>query len=110
MTNATSKKAIAASVFAAMQVEGKTRKEILFTMCEKAGLSEAGAATYFNNFKKGLWTLPGVEAVAVPVIDFESKTNKELVELYNAKAATPIVKFRDHATAVRRTAELYAAA
>ncbi len=108
MTNATSKKAIAAAVFARLNAAGKTRKEVLFTMCEEAGLSEAGAATYFNNFKKGLWSLPGATAVATPAIDFESKTNKELVELYNAKAATPIVKFRDHATAVRRTAELYA--
>ncbi len=108
MTNTTSKKAVAAAVFTAMNAAGNTRKEIMFTMCEKAGLSEAGAATYYNNFKKGLWTLPGV--TATPAIDFESKTSKELVELYNARAEKPVVKFRDHSTAVRRVTELYTAA
>ncbi len=109
MTNATSKKAIAAAVFATLTAAGKTRKEVLSDMVSHAGLSQAGAATYFNNFKKGLWTLPGAEAVAAPAVDYASMSSKELVELYNARAEKPIAKFRDHATAVRRTAELYAA-
>ena len=59
-----SKKAIAAAVYVQMTTEGKRRKDIVFTMCEKAGLTEAGASTYYNNFRTGVWKIATPTAVA----------------------------------------------
>ena len=112
MTNATSKKTIAASVYAALSTTGATRKEIMFEMMERAGLTAPGAATYFNNFKKAIWSLERAGVVtptAAPVIDYAAMSSKELVAIYNARATKPVAKFRDHATAVRRVTELMTA-
>jgi len=109
-----SKKSIAAQIYANLIAQGKTRKEILFGMCEGADLTQPGASTYYNNLSKGLWTVPPAEVVGevdvvdevvTPTIDLESMTNAQLVELYNNHAIVPVKKFRDHATAVRRTRE-----
>lgn len=103
-----SKKSIAATVFAAMSVEGKTRKEIMEAMMKSAGLSKAGASTYFHNFSHNVWNMDGTKPAELPKVDFESMSNKQLVDFYNERSDKKIVKFRDHATAVKRCEALVA--
>lgn len=50
-----SKKARTLAVFKSMTAEGKARKDIIKVMMEEIGLSAAGANTYFQNCKSGLW-------------------------------------------------------
>ena len=123
MTTATiSKKQIAASIYAALKPQGGTRKAIMAAFVEQTGMSFACATTYYGNFHANIWApvvpvaivveqavvAPVVEIEAVvEVIDYEAMSNKELVALYNAKAEKPVAKFRDHTTAVARTAALY---
>jgi len=115
MTQSTkiSKKSLASQIYANLAAQGKSRKEIIFAMCEAASLTQPGASTYYNNLSKGLWDVPAAEVdnvdvidvVEVQAIDLESMTNAQLVEIYNNHAIVPVKKFRDHATAVRRTRE-----
>ena len=55
MTQVQSKKQIAATIFDKMFKAGKSRKEIICEMCDKANLSQNGASTYYANFKSGFW-------------------------------------------------------
>lgn len=115
-TTTLSKKATAALLYAQLTAAGKPRKEVLFEMVEKAGLTQSGAATYFNNFKQGIWPIPVVtpetpetpvvESVAVPQINLSEMKLTELVELYNVHASAPVKKFKDRATAERRVREV----
>lgn len=57
MTQVQSKKQIAGLIFNKMFKDGKSRKEIICEMCDKANLSQNGASTYYANFKSGLWSL-----------------------------------------------------
>ena len=119
MTTATiSKKQIAASIYAALKPQGGTRKDIMAAFVKETGMSFACATTYYGNFHANIWApvvpvaieVQEVEAVVAPVVevvDYEAMSNKQLVALYNEKAEKPVVKFRDHATAVARTAALY---
>jgi hypothetical protein len=64
-----SKKQLAATVYAAMTAGDVVvkRKDVIAAMVAKAGLSPAGASTYFHNFRTGLWVIaaaPAVEAQA----------------------------------------------
>ena len=103
-----SKKSIAAAVFATLNAEGKSRKEIMEAMIEKAGLSKPGASTYFHNFSHNVWNVDGTKAVELPKVDFSAMSNKQLVDFYNERSDKKIVKFRDHATAVKRCEALAA--
>ena len=69
MTQVQSKKQLAATVYAAMTAGDVVvkRKDVIAAMVAKAGLSPAGASTYFHNFRTGLWVIaaaPAVEAQA----------------------------------------------
>ncbi len=61
-----SKKQLAAAVYTAMTVGDVVvkRKDVIAAMVAKAGLSPAGASTYFHNFRTGLWVIaaPAAEA------------------------------------------------
>lgn len=63
------KKTIAGTVFLTMTEQGKPRKEIVAEMISQAGLTTAGAATYYNNFRTGIWTAVKTEQVSKPVDD-----------------------------------------
>ena len=62
--NATSKKTLAATIFAELNAQQKSRKEIMAAMVEKAGLSLPGASTYFHNFNTKIWNVEGVAPAA----------------------------------------------
>jgi hypothetical protein len=51
------KKVLARQVYDEHKEAGKdwTRKEWIKLLCEKVGLTEAGASTYFHNLKKGIY-------------------------------------------------------
>lgn len=63
------KKTIAGSVFASMTEQQNPRKEIIAEMIVQAGLTTAGAATYYNNFRTGVWTAVKTEQIDTPVVD-----------------------------------------
>lgn len=87
MTAITSKKAIAAAIFVEMSANKKPRKEIIFSMIEKAHLTSAGAATYYNNFKTAQWsTAPTTAKVATAVVTVPEQkvSGSELSALWNA--------------------------
>ena len=142
MTQVQSKKQLAATVFTSMTANGAAvkRKDVIAAMVAKAGLSPAGASTYFHNFRTGLWVIttptpqqeevvaetstaeevvveaPAEEVVVeapaeeVVAVDYSVMSKAQLVALYNSKATKHVVNFRDHATAVRRVTELFAPA
>lgn len=115
-----SKKEIAGNLYATMTAAGKPRKEILLAMIQ-AGLTTAGAATYYNNFHSGAWSTTAtpaadataaegvVETTAVPTVKLADMKMAELVELHNAHSATAVKKFKDRATAIRRVSEVLTA-
>ena len=100
------------------------RKDVVKHLAGAVGISEACASTYLSNIRTGRWnTEPTAavakvakvktvkakkaEATALNVDDVTKMSNTELVAVYNAKAAKPVNKFRDHATAVKRTLAAY---
>lgn len=70
MTQVQSKKQLAATVFTAMTAGGAVvkRKDVIAAMVAKAGLSPAGASTYFHNFRTGVWVIaaPAEAQAAAP--------------------------------------------
>lgn len=87
MTAITSKKAIAAAIFIEMSADKKPRKEIIFSMIERAGLTNAGAATYYNNFKTSQWsTAPTTtsKVTAAVTVPEQKVSGSELSALWNA--------------------------
>lgn len=100
------------------------RKDIVKHLAGVVGISEACASTYLSNIKTGRWSTettavvkkvkkvstakanPKVD-VGLTIDDVTRMTGKELVAVFNAKADKPVNKFRDHATAVRRTLTVY---
>lgn len=61
MTTTVSKKTLAGAVFDQLMVKSMTRKAIIAEMKKAAFLTDNGAATYYTNFKSGVWltTAPG---------------------------------------------------
>lgn len=49
---AQNKAAKAREIFSEMQTEGKPRKDTIQRFVDEAGLTEKGAATYYQNFRK----------------------------------------------------------
>lgn len=84
------------------------RKDVLAVLASSVGISTACASTYLSNVQSGKWTEgSSSKKPAMTIEKIKGMANKELVATYNKKAAKPVVKFRDHATAVRRVSELY---
>lgn len=61
---AISKKAAAQLIYSEMTASGHPRKEIIERMVTEAGLTKAGAATYYTNFKRP----PNSKSVATPAL------------------------------------------
>ena len=99
MEQAVSKKQIAINVY--NQYKDQGRKATIAKMVEVAGLSNAGASTYYANCKNGLWKTTS------PIDVLKAMSNTELVKMYNTKAETPVVKFRDKETAIQRVMKLF---
>ena len=108
------KKQHALTVYNQSVASGVTKRALICAaLMSQVGISMACASTYHSNMKRGVWTLENidstvdvVEQVTAPALDLESMSNKQLVELYNKTAAKHVVKFRDHATAVKRVQQL----
>ncbi len=66
-----SKKAIAAALYTTMSAAGDRRKDIIAKMIADAGLTKPGAATYYNNFRTGVWKIAAPTAVAGAVAPVE---------------------------------------
>jgi hypothetical protein len=102
-----SKKQIAINIYAQYKDQG--RKVIIQKMVELAGLSPAGASTYTANCKNGTWKVE--EAVVEVKIDptemLKKLSNTELVKMYNSKAETPVVRFKDKQTGITRVIKLF---
>lgn len=99
MEQAISKKQVAINVY--NQYKDQGRKVVIEKMVEIAGLSEKGASTYFANCKNGTWKTTS------PIDVLKAMSNSELVKMYNSKAETPVVKFRDKETAIQRVMKLF---
>ncbi len=99
MEQAISKKQVAINVYNQYKEQG--RGVVIEKMIEIAGLSKAGASTYYANCKNGMWKT--VDPLAV----LKAMSNSELVKIYNNKAETPVVKFRDKETAITRIMKLF---
>ena len=76
-----SKKAIAQRVFSEMI--NQQRKMVIAAISEQAGLSQAGATTYYNNFKNDKWTNSEKKvkaAAATPVVIDTPLVKKNAIE------------------------------
>lgn len=118
-----SKKELTMSVYAELTAAGNlpARKDVLETLSTRVGISKACASTYLSNIRSGKWTGEPKMKVAkvaktpagatkhrgLTVEAVTNMSNKELVAAYNKKAPTPVVKFRDHATGLKRVMALY---
>lgn len=99
MDQAISKKQVAINVY--NQYKDQGRKVVIEKMVEIAGLSKPGASTYYANCKNGMWKTKS------PIDVLKDMSNSELVKMYNSKAETPVVKFRDKETAIQRVMKLF---
>lgn len=64
MTQTLSKKQVSVALYRSLTAAGKSRKEIIAEFRVKAGLTPAGASTYYHNIHTGLWTEePGTQLV-----------------------------------------------
>lgn len=115
-----SKKTAFMTAYAALSAKGPlpARKEVLATLAAEVGVSTACASTYLSNVATGKWVEGEVKApkakkerkpkaVKMTLESIGAMNGPALVAAYNAKAPKAIAKFRDHATGVRRVAELY---
>jgi hypothetical protein len=123
-----SKKELTMSVYAELTASGSAklaRKDVLSALSTRVGISKACASTYLSNICSGKWTSePKAAKVAkvakspktpsgatkhrgLTIDDVTAMSNKDLVAAYNKKAAKPVVKFRDHATGLKRVLDLY---
>lgn len=99
MEKALSKKQIAINVY--NQYKDQGRKVVIEKMVEIAGLSPAGGSTYFANLKNGTWKTTS------PIDVLKAMSNSDLVKMYNTKAESPVVKFRDKSVAIERVMKLF---
>lgn len=99
MEKAVSKKQIAIKIFAQYKDQG--RAVIMEKMMEATGMSKACASTYVANLRNGTWKTTS------PIDVLKAMSNSDLVKMYNSKAETPVVKFRDKETALARVMKLF---
>jgi hypothetical protein len=102
-----SKKQVAINIYAQYKDQG--RKVVIEKMVELAGLSPAGSSTYYANLKNGTWNVGEavVEIKVDPTEMLKKLSNTELVKMYNSKAETPVVRFKDKQTGITRVIKLF---
>ena len=88
-----SKKQLAATVYAAMTAGDVVvkRKDVIAAMVAKAGLSPAGASTYFHNFRTGLWVI-----AAAPAVEAQAAVEAEAVVAEEAAVDVVVVAEVQH--------------
>ncbi len=93
MTQVQSKKQLAATVFTSMTANGAAvkRKDVIAAMVAKAGLSPAGASTYFHNFRTGLWVITTPTPQQEEVVAETSTAGEVVVEAPAEEVITEVV-------------------
>jgi len=97
------KKQLAEIVFNRLHATS-TRKEVIAAMVAEAGMTEAGASTYYSNFKNAATggSQSVVSVVKVPQIDLTKLSDRELVELHNEHAVIPVRSFPSRDAAIAK--------
>ena len=93
-----------------------SRKDWVAHLSHEVKISNACASTYLSNIRSGKWStdvaavpakkvtkVKTVKVVKSSIDEITAMSNKQLVERFNQFSPKPVARFRDHATAVKRT-------